>query len=148
MALVQVTYCQSLAFHRKVVGMPVLAFLTASQSTVRSQVDTRSLGTIDERHHKTTKSYYLKKKKKKRASEHEEACKAKPFERSFMRRQCSCLHTKDEAGHMSIWENPSQLTVSPHCQKPNMYVLSARCRLYELLIKLIGSFRHVLHFEK
>lgn len=44
---------------------------------MRSQVDTRSLGTIDERHHKTTKSYYLKKKK--RASEHEEACKGKAF---------------------------------------------------------------------
>lgn len=45
-ALVQVTYCQSLAFHRKVVGMPVLAFLTAPQGQLVGQADTTTGCTI------------------------------------------------------------------------------------------------------
>lgn len=50
---------------------------------MRSQVDTRSLGTIDERHHKTTKSYYLKKKKKRGLVNMKRLAKAKPFEREL-----------------------------------------------------------------
>lgn len=81
------------------------------RGTVRSQVDTRSLGTIDERHHKTTKSYYLKKKKK-RASEHEEACKGKAFWKGALWGGNAVAYIpKMRAGHMDIWENPSQLTV-------------------------------------